>query len=105
VNHFQYVLTQQVIGGKISRWIVILEEFDLYFVSGKSKRYLVFVELILEFPVESGNNFPKESLINGDIFLITSLDPWYGDILVYIYNLKCSYFSSRDEHQRIRHQV
>jgi hypothetical protein len=49
-----------------------------------SKRSLVFVELILELSVESGKNFPEESLINGDIFHITYSDPWYGDILVYI---------------------
>jgi hypothetical protein len=48
VNPFQYVLTRWVIGGKISRWIVILQEFDLDFVSVKSKKSLVFAELILE---------------------------------------------------------
>jgi hypothetical protein len=28
MNPFQYMLTQWVIGGKISRWIVILQEFE-----------------------------------------------------------------------------
>jgi hypothetical protein len=37
VNPFQYVLTRWVINGKISRWIVVLQEFDLDFVSVKSK--------------------------------------------------------------------
>jgi hypothetical protein len=46
MNPFQYMLTQWVIGRKISRWIVILQEFDLYFVSAKSKNSLVFAELI-----------------------------------------------------------
>jgi hypothetical protein len=49
INPFQYVLTRWVIGGKISRWIVILQEFDLDFVSAKSKNSLVFVELISNF--------------------------------------------------------
>jgi hypothetical protein len=40
VNPFQYMLTRRVIGGKISRWIVILQEFDLDFVSAKSKKSL-----------------------------------------------------------------
>jgi hypothetical protein len=48
VNHFQYVLTRLVIGGKISQWIVILQEFDLDFVSVNSKKYLVLFELISE---------------------------------------------------------
>jgi hypothetical protein len=32
MNPFQYMLTRRVIGQKISRWIVILQEFDLDFV-------------------------------------------------------------------------
>jgi hypothetical protein len=84
VNPFQYVLTQHLIRGKISRWVVILQEFELDFVSAKSKNSLVFAELISELPVESGDVIPEESPIKGDMFFITSLDPWYGDILVYI---------------------
>jgi hypothetical protein len=84
MNPFQHMLTRRVIGGKISRWIVILQEFDLDFVSTKSKKSLVFTELISELPVESGDVVPKESPIQGDMFLITSSDPWYRDILIYL---------------------
>jgi hypothetical protein len=84
VNLFQYVLTRRVITEKISRWIVILQEFDLDFFFVMSKKSPVFVELISELPVESGDLTPEESLIKGDIFLISYSDPWYGDILVYI---------------------
>ena len=42
MNPFQYMLTRRVIGIKISRWIVILQEFDLDFVSTNSKKSLVF---------------------------------------------------------------
>jgi hypothetical protein len=84
VNPFQYMLTRRVIGKKISRWIVILQEFDLDFVSVKSKKSLVFAKLILELPVESDDLVPEESPIRGDMFLITSSDPWYEDILIYL---------------------
>ena len=57
------MLTRWVIGGKINRWIVILQDFDLDFVSTKSKKSLVFAELILELPVESGDVVPEESPI------------------------------------------
>jgi hypothetical protein len=42
MNPFQYMLTRQVIGGKISIWIVVLQEFDLDFISTKSKKSPVF---------------------------------------------------------------
>jgi len=64
VNPFQYMLTRWVIGRNISRWIVILQEFDLEFVSMKSKKYLVFAELISELSIESGNDLPEELVIN-----------------------------------------
>jgi hypothetical protein len=85
--------------------MVILQEFDLDFVSAKSKKSLVFAELISELPVESGDVVPEESPIRGDMFLIESSDPWYGDILIYLQTLKCPTSSSHDEHQRIRHQA
>jgi hypothetical protein len=82
------MLTRCVIGGKISRWMVILQEFHIDFISAKSKKSLVFTELISELLVESGDVVPEESPIRRDIFLIESSYPWYGDILIYIQTLK-----------------
>jgi hypothetical protein len=48
---------------------------------------------------------PEESPIRGDMFLIASSDPWYGDILVYLQTLKCPTSASHDERRRIRHQA
>jgi hypothetical protein len=59
VNPFEYVLTRRVIGVNISRWIVILQEIDLDFISSKSKKSLVFADLISELPVESGDDTPE----------------------------------------------
>jgi hypothetical protein len=71
----------------------------------KSKKSLVFAELISELLVESSDIMPEESPINGDIFLIASLDPSYGDILVYLKTLKFPTSASHDEHQRIWHHA
>jgi hypothetical protein len=46
----QHILNHQIIGGKYSKWIVILQEFDLEFVSSKSKKYLAFIELMFKLP-------------------------------------------------------
>ena len=85
--------------------MVILQEFDLDFVSAKSKKSLVFAELISELPVESGDVVPEESSIRGDMFFIESTDPWYGDILIYLQTLKCPTSTSCDERRRICHQA
>ena len=69
VNPFQYVLSRCIIGG-FNKWIVILQEFDLDFQSAKSKKSLVFVELIAEFPIEENVVVEEDShnlTILGDI--------------------------------------
>ena len=41
-NPMYYILTRQVLGGKYSQWIVILQEFDMEFAKATSKKSLVF---------------------------------------------------------------
>jgi hypothetical protein len=48
---------------------------------------------------------PEESPICGDMFFITSSDPWYEDILIYLQTLKCPTSTSHDERRRICHQA
>ena len=72
-----------MIGGKYNIWIMILQEFDLDFMSAKSKKSLVFAELISKLPcgeeIVYDESFPDEHL-----FLISPQDPWYGDIILYL---------------------
>jgi hypothetical protein len=77
----------------------------LDFVLEKSKNSLAFAEIISKLLIKSGNIFPKESPINEYIFLISSSDPWYGYILVYIHTLKFPSSASHDEHRQICHQA
>ena len=75
VNPFQYVLTRCIIGGKYNKWIVIIEEFDLDFASGKSKKSLVFAELIFDFPRLDENVIHVDSFVDEHIFLVSSSEP------------------------------
>ena len=84
VNPLQNVLSEWIVGGKFNKWIVILQEFDLYFQSAKSKKSLVFVELIAEFPIEEDVAIEEDSFLDENIFLISTSDPWYVEILVYL---------------------
>ena len=91
-----------MIGGKYNRWIVILQEFDLEFMSAKSKKSLVFAELISELPggeeMIYDESFPDEHL-----FLISPQDPWYGDIIVYLQTVKFPSTFSKDQCRKLRH--
>jgi hypothetical protein len=75
VNPFQYVLTRHTIGGKYNKWISILQEFDLDFTSAKSKKSLVFVKLISEFPQLDEDVIHVDSFADEHIFLVLSSKP------------------------------
>ena len=49
-NFMYYIRTHQVLVGKYSHWIVILQEFDLEFTKSTSKKSLVFAELMCDLP-------------------------------------------------------
>ena len=75
VNPFHYVLSRWIVGGKFNKWIVILQEFDLDFQSAKSKKSLVFAELIAEFPIEEDVVIEDDSFPDEHFFLIATSDP------------------------------
>ena len=91
-----------MVGGKFNKWIVILQEFDLDFQSAKSKKSLVFAELIAEFPTEEDVVIEDDSFLDEHIFLISTSDLWYGDILLYLQTLKYPTASSREERHKLR---
>ena len=75
VNMFQYILTRHIIGGKYNKWIVILQEFDLDFASVKSKKSLVFTDLISKFPWLDKDVTHADLFVDEHIFLVMSSDP------------------------------
>ena len=79
-----YILSRQLLGGKYSKWIIILQEFNLCFTISKSKKSLVFADLICSLPIDSPPSHFEEHIPNETIFLISTRDPWYGNIIVYL---------------------
>ena len=67
-NPMQHILTRELLGGKYSKWIVILQEFDLEFERDKSKKSLVFVELICDFPSADIENVADDSFHDESFF-------------------------------------
>ena len=72
------------------------------FQSSKSKKSLVFAELIAEFPDEEYVAIEEDSFPNEHIFFISTSKPWYGDILIYLLDLKYPATFSREERHKLR---
>ena len=84
-NPMMYILTKQQLGEKYSKWIFILQEFDLEFEKSKSKKSLIFVEIMCDFPRIDTETMAEQSIADESLFLISTIDPWYGDIIAYLH--------------------
>ena len=104
-NPIYYILTRQVLGGKYSRWIVILQEFDLEFSKATSKKSLVFAELMCDLPCALMDTDPSDSFPFELLFLISRTEPWYGDLIIYLQNQIFHPNISHDNHPRIHHHA
>ena len=83
-NLKMYILTKQFLGGKYSKWIVILQYFDLEFKKSKSKKSLLFAELMCDFQNIETETVVEHLIADESLFLISTIDPWYGDIIIYL---------------------
>lgn len=105
-NPMRHILSHQFIGGKYSKWIMILQQFDLVFTAAKVKNSLVFVELLSDLPIVDPNETTHDPLLDEAIYLIDTTDPWYGDNLFYLQVQRfCLELSSNDHchiHQKVR---
>ena len=99
-----YILSRQLLGGKYSKWIVILQEFDLEFTTANSTKSLVFVDLICSLPTDSTPSYAEDHIPDETLFLISTRDPWYSDIIVYLQTSKFRFELDKAAHRRIRHQ-
>jgi hypothetical protein len=84
---------------------VILQEFDLEFKCAKSKKSLVFVELISDLPCTETENVADDYLPDESLFLISSDDLWYGDIIIYLQTQTFWPQHSSIDRRRIHYQV
>jgi len=100
----RHILSRQVIGGKYSKWIVILQQFDFLFATAKGKKSLVFTELFLDLSIINPKEIAHDPLPNKSIYLINFTNPWYSDILVYL-QAQCFHPElSSGDHCHIHHQ-
>lgn len=74
------------------------------FEKSKAKKSLVFAELMCDFPRTNTETVAEEPIVDESLFLISTLDPWYGDIIVYIQNQSFQPEISRSQQRKIRFQ-
>eukprot|EP00253_Pinus_taeda_P016803 PITA_16803 len=85
--------------------VCAVQRFRHYILLPKSKKSLVFVELLCSLPSTAASSQIEESILDETLFLISTLDPWYGDIIVYLQTSSFRPETSKDARWRILHQA
>ena len=101
----RHILSHQVIIGKYSKSIVILQQFDLVFIVSKAKNSLVFAELLSDLTIVDPNEIAHNPLPNEVVYLIGTTDPSSGEILVYLQVQRFNTELSLGDCHRIHHQA
>ena len=83
-NPMRYLLSHRLLQGRVAKWVVILQEFDLEFVSPKSTKALTLATLMTDLPPLTVSAPPEDDLPDKFLFVTSREDPWYGDILLYL---------------------
>ena len=105
MNPMRHILSHRIIGGKYSKWIVILQEFNLEFVNAKTNKSLTFAELVSELLGNKEETIKEEFWEDEHLFLIATTDPWYGTLIIYLQTQRIDAQFSSIERHRIRYQA
>jgi hypothetical protein len=87
------------------KWIGVLQEFDLEFEHAKSKKSLVFAELIFDLPSTETETVAEDSFPDESLFLISYEKIWYGYIIIYLQTQNLWPDISRVDRLRIWYQA
>ena len=103
-NPMRYLLSHRLLQGHVDKWVVVLQELDLEFVSPKSTKALALAALMTDLPPLTVSSPPKDDLPDDFLFIISTEDPWYRDILLYLRTQKFMAHLNHEDRQRIQHQ-
>jgi len=62
------------------------------------------VELLCDLPSSSNDDTSEETIVDETLLLISSSNPWYGDIIIYLQTQKYRSNTSRSEQKCIQYQ-
>ena len=83
-NPMRYLLSRLLLQGHAAKWVVFLQEFDLEFISPKCTKELTLAALMIDLPPLTPSSPPKDDLADDFLFFISTEDPWYGNIILYL---------------------
>ena len=76
LDHLRYLFDRLALVGRLMRWLILLTEFDIHYVTQKSIRGSIVADHLASLPVFDGraidDDFPDEN-----VAVVTSLSGWH----------------------------
>jgi hypothetical protein len=72
---FKYIISRLVLSGKLAKWILLLQEFEIIYVSQKAIKRQALVDFLVNHPILNEWKF-SEDLPDENILFIEMLEPW-----------------------------
>jgi hypothetical protein len=99
----RYLMNKSITNGRVTRWLLLLQEFDISIIDRPGKENVVtdFLSRLTNegetIPVE--DNFPDEHL-----FVLSTNTPWFADVTNYLAASRLPQHLSAKERQRVIRQ-
>ena len=75
LNPLRYLFNRPALVGPLTRWLVLLTEFDIHYVTQKSIRGSIVVDHLASLPVSNGRTI-DDDFLDEDVAAVTSLLGW-----------------------------
>jgi hypothetical protein len=98
-----YLMNKPVTHGHITRWILLLQEFDITIVDKPGKDNVV-VDFLSRIEHDAKNTPFEDNFLDEHLFVVSANTLWYEDIANYIATGKVPRHLSYKEQRKIIHQ-
>ena len=79
----KYLMNKPVTNAKVTRWLLLLQEFDITIIDRPGRENVV-TDFLSRF-TNSDDNFPVEdSFPDEHLFAVSAHSPWYADVTNYL---------------------
>ena len=75
LDPLRYLFDRPTLIGRLMRWLVLLTEFDIHYVTQKSNRGSIVADHLASLPVSDGRVI-NDDFLDEDIATVTSLSGW-----------------------------
>jgi hypothetical protein len=79
----KYLMNKPITNARVTRWLLLLQEFDITIVDRPGKENVV-VDFLLRLHINDDNSLVDDSFPDEHLFAVSSHTPWYADIANYL---------------------